>query len=59
MLDKIADFYEGESGVRMHQSVVTLGVLLFLGAAAIVGYQVVQFYSGMYGGMMKDVFPDG
>jgi type IV pilus assembly protein PilC len=53
MLNKVAEFYEGESAVRLHQSVTVLNVLLFLVVAGIVGYIVVRFYAGFYGGIMS------
>ncbi len=46
MLDKMAEFYEAESKVRLHQSVTAFSVLSTLAAGAIVGYVVVQFYAG-------------
>lgn len=45
---KAADYYESESAVRLHQSVVYLGFISLLIAAVIVGITLVHFYSGSY-----------
>jgi type IV pilus assembly protein PilC len=55
-LTKLADFFEDEAAVRLHQSVIALNTLFFLGVAAWVGYEVVTFYEGLYnGGEMKSL----
>jgi type II secretory pathway component PulF len=45
MLDKVADYYEGESSQRAHQLAMILGVVCFLAVAVYVGYLVITFYS--------------
>jgi type II secretory pathway component PulF len=51
-LTKMAEFYEAESAVRLHQSVQALNVLIFLLVATIVGYEVIHFWMNYYGGIM-------
>jgi type II secretory pathway component PulF len=53
MLNKVAEFYEGESAIRLHQSVTVLNVLIFLVVAAIVGYEVIRFWTSYYGNIMS------
>jgi type IV pilus assembly protein PilC len=53
MLDKAADFYEGDAEVRLHQSVKVLTTLLFLVVAGIVGFTVVKFYTGMFNSALQ------
>jgi len=48
MLDKVAEYTEGEAEVATLQSSVTLGVLLFLGMAAYIGAFVIKFYVGYF-----------
>lgn len=45
-MDKVAEFYEQESVVRLHQASITLGVIAFLIAAVIVAIDVISFYTG-------------
>jgi type II secretory pathway component PulF len=52
-LTKLAEYYEAESAVRLHQSVQTLNVLIFLLVAIIVARVVIQFYTG-YAGTFTD-----
>jgi type II secretory pathway component PulF len=52
MLNKVAEFYESESAIRLHQSVTVLNTLIFLIVACIVGYEVIHFWSGYYNGVM-------
>ncbi|MDR3709327.1 MAG: type II secretion system F family protein [Capsulimonadaceae bacterium] len=47
MLNKVADVYDEEGQLRLHQSVQVLTNLMFLVVAAIVGIIVIRFYSGM------------
>jgi type II secretory pathway component PulF len=53
MLEKAADYYEGEAGVRLHKSAQVLGVLALLVAAVVVGYEVIKFYSGYFNGLLN------
>jgi type II secretory pathway component PulF len=45
-MDKVAEFYEQESVVRLHQASVMLGVIAFLIAAIVVAMDVISFYTG-------------
>lgn len=53
MLEKAADYYEGEAGVRLHKSAQVLGVLALLVAAVVVGYEVIKFYTGYFNNIMS------
>ncbi|HEX5322925.1 MAG TPA: type II secretion system F family protein [Capsulimonadaceae bacterium] len=53
MLEKAADYYEGEAAVRLHKSAQMLGVLFLLAAGVYVGFKVVQFYSGYFNGLLN------
>lgn len=53
-LDKVADFLESDAETAIKQAVKVLGILVFLLIAIKIGMSVVEFYSGFYGGMMKD-----
>lgn len=53
MLEKAADYYEGEAAVRLHKSAQVLGVLALLVAAVVVGYEVIKFYTGYFGNIMN------
>ena len=53
-MDKVAEFYEQESMVRLHQTSVLLGVVAFLIAAVMVGIDVLNFYKG-YAGQMNGI----
>lgn len=48
MVDKVADFTENEAEVQTHQMTMILGVLLILGVALFIGFQVVGYYMGYY-----------
>ncbi len=45
-MNKVAEFYEQESAVRLHQTSVTLGVVALIIAAVVVAYDVIGFYTG-------------
>jgi type II secretory pathway component PulF len=47
-LTKLAEYYEAESEVRLHQSVQALNVLIFLLVAVMVGFVVIHFYEGYF-----------
>lgn len=51
MLNKMAEYYEDEGSVKARQSAMILGVLVFLAVAVYVGFVIITFYSGMYGGI--------
>ncbi len=51
MLNKMAEYYEDEGSVKARQSAMVLGVVVFLAVAAYIGFVIVSFYAGMYGGI--------
>lgn len=53
MLEKAADYYEGEASVRLHKSCQMLGVLILLAVGAYVGYVVIKFYVHYFNGLMS------
>lgn len=53
MLMKTADFYEQEAETRSTQTALIVGVVLGLVVAVYIGYVVITFYMGYYGGMMS------
>lgn len=53
-LGKVADFLEGDAETTIKQSVILLGMLIFLGVAMYIGLQVIQFYTG-YSGQVDQV----
>ncbi len=54
MLDKVSEYYEGEATVRAQQTAQVLGVAIALLVMIYIGYIVITFYTGYYGGMMKE-----
>jgi type II secretory pathway component PulF len=44
MLDKMADFFEGEAKTKSHQAAITFGVLVFLIVAILVGRAIISQY---------------
>ena len=52
-MDKVAEFYEAESVVRLHQAAVIIGIIALLIAAAVVFVTVLGAYQGMYSDMLK------
>lgn len=52
MLNKVAEYYEGESVVRSQQLGHVVGVAVYALVAIYVGYMVISFYSGYLGGVM-------
>ena len=53
MLDKVSEFYEGEAQTRAVQFGHAFGVLVLLVVAIYVGYTVITFYSGYFGGIQS------
>lgn len=53
MLNKVAEYYEGEAEVRSHKTGQVVGVALVILVAVYIGYVVINFYSQHYGNMMK------
>lgn len=51
MLNKMAEYYEDEGSLKARQSAMILGVLVFLAVAAYIGFVIVTFYTGVYGGI--------
>ena len=47
-MDKVAEYYEQESVVRLHQTSVTLGVVVTILVGIQVGAGVISFYSGYF-----------
>ena len=58
-LTKMAEFYEAESEVRLHQSVQAFNTLIYLAVAAMVGYEVIHFWQGYYNGQMSGLNENG
>jgi type IV pilus assembly protein PilC len=52
-LDKIADYYESETDVGGKQTAMTVGLLLYLILAAIIGFIVISFYGNYFAGITK------
>ncbi len=53
-MDKVAEYYEQESVVRLHQLSVTLGAIAMILVGIRVAMIVIKFYTGMYSGVMND-----
>ncbi len=53
-LSKVADFLEGDAETTIKQSVVLLGMLIFLGVAGYIGLQVIKQYAG-YGAQVDQM----
>lgn len=53
LMDKMADFFEGEAKTRSHQAGIALGVLVFLAVALLVGQAVIGQYTGYATGVMR------
>lgn len=53
MLTKMSEYYEDEASTRAVKLAQVTGVLLGLLVAIYIGYVVISFYTGYYGGMMK------
>ncbi len=51
MLNKMAEYYEDEGSVKARQSALVLGVLVFLVVGVYVGYVIISFYAGHFGGI--------
>lgn len=54
MLNKVAEYYEDEAATRATKTGQVVGVLLALAVAIYIGYVVISFYSGYYGGIAKE-----
>ncbi len=53
-LSKVADFLEADAETTIKQSVVVLGIAIFLFMAIYIGMTVIKQYIGIYGGMIDD-----
>jgi type II secretory pathway component PulF len=53
-LEKVADFLEADAETTIKQSVVVLGIVIFLFMAVYIGMTVIRQYVGIYGGMIDD-----
>jgi len=51
MLGRMAEFYEGEATTKTTQLGQLCGVIIGLLVAIYVGYIVINFYTGYFGGM--------
>ncbi len=51
MLDKVAEFAESESQMAIHQMTTFLGPAVMLLVALLIGFEVIRFFSGLYGGL--------
>ena len=57
-MDKVAEYYEQESAVRLHQLSVTLGAFAMIVAGIRVGMMVINFYTGYANGLDNLANPD-
>ncbi len=55
MLDKLADFYEGDSEVRANAMAMILGVVCLLIVGAYVCYLAVTFYGGQFAAIKQEM----
>jgi len=53
MLARAADYYESEAETTLQRAVVILPVVIYLGVAAYVGYQIVKAYSTLLQGQFE------
>ncbi len=53
MMQKVADYLESEADAKAHQMAVTMGVVMLLIAAIVVGTIVISFYVGQIGSVMN------
>jgi type II secretory pathway component PulF len=53
-LDKVADFLEADAETTIKQSVVVLGIVIFLFMAIYIGMTVIKQYVGIYGGLIDE-----
>ncbi len=53
MLEKVADFSEEEAKVRIRQSGISFGILVYIVAALMVLYILLKAYSGYFAGIFK------
>ena len=58
-MDKVAEYYEQESVVRLHQLSVSLGAFAMMVAGVRIGIMVVNFYTGYFDKMNDMANPDG
>ncbi|MBC7808756.1 MAG: type II secretion system F family protein, partial [Akkermansiaceae bacterium] len=54
MMNKVADYLEGEADAKAHQVAVATGVLALLLAACVVAYIVISFYVGMFSSISQE-----
>lgn len=52
-LESVADFLEQESETTIHKSMLVLGILALIAVGIIVGYKVVQFYTGYFNSIFE------
>jgi type II secretory pathway component PulF len=55
MLSKVSEYYEDEAKVRARQAAIVGGMVLMGLVAIYVGYVVISFWGGYYGGMMREL----
>lgn len=53
MMDKVAEHYEQDVVVRLHQTSVAVGTATMLIAGVVVGAIVIQFYTGYFSNILK------
>ena len=53
-MTKVAEYFEQEAAVRLHQLGVTLGVAVTIFVGIRVAISVIHFYSGYFGNLMND-----
>jgi type IV pilus assembly protein PilC len=58
-MDKVAEYYEQEAAVRMHQLGVALGTLLIIILGIMTLMFMIQFYTGYFNKMNDMASPDG
>lgn len=55
MLTKVSVYYEQEGQVKARQGAMILGLIAFVLVAVYVGYMLISFYSGYFGGRIADL----
>lgn len=55
MLTKMSEFYEDEAATKSTQMAYFVGVVLGLAVAVYIGYIVINFYTGYFGGIQRAV----
>ena len=54
-LHKVAEYHHEEAKHAVKNAITVMSVLITLAVAAVVGYIVISFYSGLYGGTMNEL----